>query len=70
VGAGNGGSTPFRRERALAGLALIALVIVLGLIDAVSPGFQVDPIELALLLGSGLVLLGVEAGNRLIGGRG
>jgi hypothetical protein len=67
VSSSNGGASPFRRERAYGGLALIGLVIVLALIDAFSAEFTVDPIELALILGSGLVLLGVEAGNKLLG---
>jgi hypothetical protein len=47
---------------------LIGLVIALALIDALSFDYSVDSIQLGLLLGTGLVLLGVEAGRKLLGG--
>lgn len=47
---------------------LIGLVIVLAIIDAASRDYAVDSIQLGLLLGTGLVLLGVEAGRKLLGG--
>lgn len=47
---------------------LLGLVIVLALIDAISDKYAVDSIQLGLILGTGLVLLGVEAGRKLLGG--
>lgn len=58
----------YGRARIAGGLMLIGLVIVLALIDAVSDTYSVDSIQLGLLLGTGLVLLGVEAGRKLLGG--
>jgi hypothetical protein len=58
----------YGRARIAAGLMLIGLVIALALIDALSPHYSVDSIQLGLLLGTGLVLLGVEAGRKLLGG--
>lgn len=58
----------YGRARIAGGLALIGLVIVLTLLDALSRDYAVDSIQLGLLLGTGLVLLGVEAGRRLLGG--
>lgn len=64
---GNEGVPYFGRARIIAGLALIGLVVVLSLVDAVSPDFSMDSIQLGLLLGTGLLFLGVEAGRRLVG---
>ena len=47
---------------------LLALVVALALIDAVRTDYALDPIPLMLMLGSALVLLGVEAGKKLLGG--
>jgi hypothetical protein len=58
----------YGRARITAGLMLIGLVIALALIDALSFDYSVDSIQLGLLLGTGLVLLGVEAGRKLLGG--
>lgn len=57
----------FSRARAIGGLALLGLVAVLFLIDAASPAFTFDSIQLGLLLGTALLLLGVEAGRKLLG---
>jgi hypothetical protein len=58
---------PFSKPRAIGGLALLGLVMALALIDAVSPTFSVDSIQMGLLLGTALLLLGVEAGRKLLG---
>jgi hypothetical protein len=52
--------------RLVAGLSLIAAVIVLMFVDAYSVEFKMDPIELGLMLGSGMLLLGVEAAKALL----
>ena len=68
MSSGNGnGPYNYGRARVAGGLALIFLVVVLTLIDALNPTYSVDSIQLGLLLGTGLVLLGVEAGRRLLG---
>lgn len=59
---------PYGKARNIGGLTLIFLVVVLALLDVVSADYSIDSIQLGLLLGTGLVLLGVEAGRRLLGG--
>ena len=66
-GNGNGGPYNYGRARVAGGLALIFLVVFLTIIDAFNETYSVDSIQLGLLLGTGLVLLGVEAGRRLLG---
>ena len=68
TGGDDNGRYEYGRARVAGGLALIFLVILLTLIDAASVDYSVDSIQLGLLLGTGLVLLGVEAGRRLLGG--
>lgn len=52
--------------RVIAGLSLIGAAIVLMFVDAYSIDFKMDPIELGLMLGSGMLLLGVEAAKALL----
>lgn len=61
------GVPPFSRARTAGGLALLALVGVLFVIDSLRPDFAIDSIQLGLLLGTALLLLGVEAGRKLLG---
>jgi hypothetical protein len=68
TGSPDGGPYNYGRARVAGGLLLIGLVVVLALIDAISIDYSVDSIQLGLLLGTGLVLLGVEAGRKLLGG--
>lgn len=58
----------YGRARIVGGLALIGLSMVLTLLDAIRTDYSVDSIQLGLILGTGLVLLGVEAGRKLLGG--
>ena len=58
----------FNRPRTIGGLLLIATAAVLVLVDAFSHDYTTDGITLALLLGTGSVLLGVEGIRRYIGG--
>ena len=60
------GSTPFNRARVIGGLLLLALVAVLYVLDVLSPDFSLDTIQLGLILGSALLLLGVEGGKWLL----
>ena len=47
------------------------LAALIMLLDAVGPAdYRVDSIQLGLVLGTGLLLLGVEAARRLLGGGG
>lgn len=64
------GSPYYGRARIVGGLILFGLIVVLSVLDALRADYAFDSIQLGLLLGTGLVLLGVEAGNRLLGGRG
>ena len=68
TGGPDDGRPYYGRARIAAGLLLIGLVCVLALIDSLRPDYSVDSIQLGLLLGTGLVLLGVEAGRKLLGG--
>lgn len=45
---------------------MFGLVVVLALVDAGSPDYQLDNITLGLMLGTGGVLLGVEPLRRLL----
>lgn len=68
---GDGSERPtynYGRARVIAGLLLIGLVAVLAVFDAASVAYNLDSIQLGLMLGTGLVLLGVEAGRKLLGG--
>lgn len=53
--------TPFNKPRIVGGLVLLGVVSALFLI-----GRPVDSIQLGLLLGTALVLLGVDAGRKLL----
>lgn len=68
TGGPEGGQPYYGRARIAGGLALIFLVIGLALIDSLRADYTLDSIQLGLFLGTGLVLLGVEAGRRLLGG--
>ncbi len=65
---GNGASYSFGRARVAGGLVLIFAAVALALIDAVSVDYTVEPIQTGLFLGTGAVLLGVEAVKKVIGG--
>jgi len=67
VAADGQGTPPFNQARVVGGLLLLALVSALAIIDALSTQFTVDSIQFGLLLGSALLLLGVEAGRKLLG---
>ena len=56
----NGTGYDFGRARVVAGLGLTFLVVVLMTIDAISVDYMLDSVQLALLLGTGGTLLGVE----------
>ena len=56
----------FFRARVAAGLALVGLVVALFILDALSTQFNLDSIQLGLVLGSALLFLGVEAGRSLL----
>lgn len=53
----------YRRARVGAALVLFGLVLTLGLIDAITVGYAVDPIIFGLLLAAGLLLLGIDPGH-------
>lgn len=57
----------YGRARTAGGLALIALAMLLTLLDAASVDYQLDSIQLGLILGTAGVLLGVEAVRRVVG---
>jgi hypothetical protein len=58
---GRNGGQPFNKARIVGGLALLAVVVVVYV-----TGRPMDPIQLGLLLGTAMLLLGVEAGKRLL----
>lgn len=61
------GRPNFIRARTAAGLLLVSLTVILFLLDFASLDFSLDSIQLGLLLGTALLLLGVEAGRKLLG---
>lgn len=65
-GGPDNGRPYFGPARTVGGLALLFAAIILSLADVVSDKYEVDSIVLGLLLGTGVVLLGVEAGARLL----
>lgn len=62
-------SGQFNRARAAGGLLLLGLVVLLYVLDALPGDFEVDSIQLGLLLGTSMLLLGVEGGKVLLGVR-
>ena len=60
------GLPPFSKARTIGGLLLLGTVVVLSLIDAFSTDFSMEPIETGLILGTALLLLGVEGARWLI----
>jgi hypothetical protein len=56
----------FIRARTAAGLLIYLLVVALAIIDASTVDYQLDSIQLGLMLGTGGVLLGVEPLRRLL----
>jgi hypothetical protein len=66
TGGTDGGAPYYGRARIAGGLALIFAAITLLVVDALSRDYSVDSIVLGLVLGTGIVLLGVEAGRKLI----
>lgn len=56
----------YGRARIAGGLTLIFGAVVLLLVDALSRDYSVDSIVLGLILGTGVVLLGVEAGRKFL----
>ena len=56
----------FLRARTAAGLLIYALIAVLAVVDVVTVDYTLDSIQLALMLGTGGVLLGVEPLARLL----
>lgn len=63
---GDGSAASYSGARTIGGLALLGLVIGLFLLDFASPDFSIDSIQLGLILGTALLLLGVEAGRKLL----
>lgn len=58
----------YGRARIIGGLGLLALFGILAVVDALSTAFALDSIQAGLILGTALLLLGVEAGRKLLGG--
>jgi hypothetical protein len=58
----------YGRARIAGGLMLIGAAILLMLIDSLSRDYSLDSIQLGLMLGTGSVLLGVEAIRKVVGG--
>ena len=63
----SGPGDKYSTARVVGGLALIFAAIVNSLLDVASEAYAADSLQLALFLGTGTVLLGVEAGTRLLG---
>lgn len=63
---GDESESHFVRPRIVVGVLLFVLVAVLALIDAASPDYALDSIQLGLFLGTGGVILGVEPLRKLL----
>lgn len=61
------GDSPYVKPRIWAGLAVTATAIVLALVDVMRTDVTVDGVQFALLLGTGLAMLGLDAGRKLLG---
>lgn len=61
-----GDEAAYRKPRIAAGLGLLGLVVLLYAADVLSPTFNVDSIQLGLLLGTSLLFLGVEGAKWLL----
>jgi hypothetical protein len=68
TGSRDRGAYDYGRARVAGGLILIGLAAVLMVIDALSVDYSVDSIQLGLILGTGSVLLGVEAIRKYVSG--
>lgn len=66
-GDGNG-DAPYRLARNVAGVGSLILAAAMVIFDYASADYQLDVIPFALALGTGCVMLGVEAGRQLLGG--
>ncbi len=60
---------PYDRPRVIAAGALTGLVVVLAVMDALSPEYQLGEVTLAALLGAIAALLGIEAADVIRGGK-
>ncbi len=69
-GSGSSGPPYYGRARIIGGLLLLGLAAVLMLADALLPTYNVPDSQLGLVLGTGVILLGVELGKGFLGGRG
>lgn len=68
--AGNGSDpSPYVKARIVAGLVLIFGVLILSLIDSVSTDWTFEIGPMGLMLGTGTILLGVEAVRKIINGQ-
>lgn len=63
--AGTDGSPPYSRARAAGGLFLFLIVGILSVIDAMSDSYVLELGPMALMLGTGAVLLGVEGVRKI-----
>jgi hypothetical protein len=61
TGAPDGGRPYYGPARIAGGMLLIGIAVLLLFIDAISRDYAVDSIVLGLVLGTGGILLGVEA---------
>lgn len=66
MGGPNREDQAYGRLRRLSAGVVLALVVGLSVFDAASIEYEVSAVIVGLLLGSLLVLLGVEAGDRLL----
>lgn len=73
AGNGNGTPPPYSKARAAGGLFLFVTVGVLSVIDSMRNDYILELGPMALMLGTGTVLLGVEglrqAADRIISGK-
>lgn len=66
MSAGGPDAYSYGRARAIVGSLCIVVGVLLPLIDSIRGIHTVDSIVLGLIFGTGIVLLGVEAGRKLL----
>lgn len=60
--------SPYVKARIVAGLVLIFGVLLLAFVDAISDTYSFELGPMGLMLGTGTILLGVEAVRKIISG--
>lgn len=61
------GTPPFQKPRVIGALLLLGTACLLAILDALPIDYTLDNVTFLLMLGTGSVLLGVEAFRKFVG---